>query len=157
MKKCPNCGKISFDVNKQCRNCSYVFPAQTPINKLCLAGFICAFIPILIFIRFIITEEPFNWFTLAVGWLGIFSAIVLSIIGMICHREKKIGFGVAGFIIALLQIFPWLFLSAVIWSLSSSNGIDTHAFDHDPYASTTETTSVIQQYIERAKTEETET
>ncbi len=155
MKKCPNCGKISFDVNKQCRNCSYVFPAQTPINKMCLAGFICAFVPGVIFILHVISSTSLNLVTLIISWIGWVLSLILSITGMIRDQKKKVGFGAAGVTVALLEFIPWLLITGLVWAFSS-NKDDDHSSYRDPYE-TTETTSVIQQYIERANATETET
>ena len=84
-------------------------------SKLCIAGFICAFVPVLIYIIVRIIDETLNNTIMIAGWLGLVSAIVLSITGMIRDKKKKIGFGVAGFTIALVQMIPWFLLTAVIW------------------------------------------
>ena len=155
MKKCPVCKTKLYDGDKQCCTCNYVFPPERPTSNLCLAGFICAFVPGVVFILHVISSTSLNLVSLIISWIGWVLSLILSITGMIRDQKKKVGFGAAGVTVALLEFIPWLLITGLVWAFSS-NKDDDHPSYRDPYE-TTETTSVIQQYIERAKNTETET
>ncbi len=136
MKKCPNCGKISFDVNKQCSNCSYVFPAQTPINKLCLAGFLCSCLPTVIYIVHRVTDTAFNAVTLIIGWIALVSGILLSMIGL--FGRNRTGFAIPGLVIGLVGIIPWFFITSLVYAFRDFDYDKAVAANTAPSTSQTE-------------------
>ena len=156
MKKCPVCKTKLYDGDKQCCTCNYVFPPERPTSKLCLAGFICAFVPSVVYIFHISSSMTINPVTLTLGWIGLALAFILSIIGMIRGKKKKIAYGIAGVTIALVELIPWFLISCLAWSFSSSKVYD-YSQERDPYMTTTGMTSVVQEYIEEENASESET
>ena len=109
MKKCPVCKtKLRFG-DKQCSKCGYVFLSKTPVSILCLAGFICAVLPIVIYVILKITRLTNSLIGVIIGWIALIAGIVLSLAGMIRDKKKKIGLGAAGITIAILELIPWTF------------------------------------------------
>lgn len=82
MKKCPVCKTKLYDGDKQCCTCNYVFPPERPTSNLCLAGFICALVPGVVFVLHIIASASFNPVALIIGWIGLVLAFILSITGV---------------------------------------------------------------------------
>ena len=156
MKKCPVCKTKLYDGDKQCCTCNYVFPPELPTSNLCLAGFICALVPSVVYFLNIITRVFLNPVTLILGWIGIVLAFILSIAGMIRDQKKKTGFGAAGVTVALIELIPWVLISGIALALSSTK-VDDSSLDRDPYMTTTGMTSVVQEYIEEENTLESET
>jgi hypothetical protein len=121
-----------------------VFPPERPVSKFCLAGFICSLVPSLVYFFCISSHITVNPVSLTLGLIGLALAFILSIIGLIRGKKKKVALGIAGIIIALVELIPWI-LSA--WAFSSFD-VDDHSSDRDPYMTTTGMTSVVQEYIE---------
>lgn len=88
-------------------------------SKLCLAGFFCAILPILIYVLLKVMRLSNSLIGVIIGWIALISGIVLSLAGMIRDKKKKIGLGVAGITISILELIPWTFFSIIIFSLAA--------------------------------------
>ena len=128
MKKCPVCKTKLYDGDKQCCTCNYVFPAEMPVSRLCLAGFVCALIPVFFFIIHRVSGASFNRFTVIAGLIAIFASLVLSITGLIMGHYKKIGFGIAGVIVSVIVLVPWILVTAAVFLISNAKTDDSPSY-----------------------------
>ena len=139
MKKCPVCKTKLYDGDKQCCTCNYVFSEEMPVSRLCLAGFVCALIPVFFFIIHRVSGASFNRFTVIAGLIAIFASLVLSITGLIMGHYKKIGFGIAGIIISVIVLVPWILVTAAVFLISNAKNNNSTSVYHETEMTTSAT------------------